>query len=247
MKIRSGWGFLLLTGFFLAVIGIAAMLFTNFLLLPVIVRKHQSLITVPDIQKYSLDSALSVLGAANLRGAPAPVQFHEKIDSGLVIRQVPPPGSLVKAGRSVRLIPSLGPAKIQVPNLKGISVLQARLVLQQNNLRLGTVHTAPSNFFPSNMVIKSLPEADRVARTGSSVDLVVSAGSQSEYTVVPDITGKTLAEAEEILSLANLLVGGKTYLPSPNRLPETVLKQSLEKGTRVVNHTAVNLVLAGEK
>jgi serine/threonine-protein kinase len=247
MKIKSVWSFVLLAGIFFTLLFAGGVVFTNFFLIPVLVRKHHRLITVPEIQNLKVDSARARLRDLTLNGAAAQGQFHENIDSGLVIRQVPPPGSLVKPDRTVRFIPSLGPAKNPVPILKGISVLQAKLVLQQNNLRLGSVHTVPSNFFPANMVIKSIPEADRTVRNGSEVDLVVSAGSMSENTVVPNVLGKTMAEAEEILSLANLTVGKKTYVPAPDRLPETVLNQSPPKGSPAASHSPVDLELAGEE
>jgi beta-lactam-binding protein with PASTA domain/predicted Ser/Thr protein kinase len=91
-------------------------------------------------------------------------------------------------------------------------------------------------------VFEQDPAAGEEAERGDTVTIVVSRGERPLE--VPDVTGESLVEAENILSQAGLSVGSVTDEDSQE--PEgTVLSQSPPAGDRVPAETDVDLVVSG--
>lgn len=78
---------------------------------------------------------------------------------------------------------------------------------------------------------------------GSTINLVVAA----EPSIVPNVVGKTEAEAADLLAAAGLVVGSVSQVYSDTAPAGQVLQQSVAPGSSVAPGTAVNLVLSRGK
>jgi multiple sugar transport system substrate-binding protein len=65
---------------------------------------------------------------------------------------------------------------VEVPDLGGQRIAQARSALSEKGLRLGAQNEVPSNTVPKGQIIDQSPEAGADAEPGSSVDVTVSSG-----------------------------------------------------------------------
>ncbi|MDI6873127.1 PASTA domain-containing protein [Candidatus Solincola sp.] len=84
-----------------------------------------------------------------------------------------------------------------VPVLGGLSVEEARTVLDGEELDIGTLSEEYSDTVPPGLIIRTLlPEGERVER-GTTVDLVISRGP--ELVTLPDLRGKPEGEALSVL------------------------------------------------
>ncbi len=89
------------------------------------------------------------------------------------------------------------PAQTQVPKLVGKSLQQAETLLQDANLTVGKETAENSDTVPKNQVLRQSETPGSTVDEGTTVDLVYSAGQQKA--IVPDVSGKTLDEATQIL------------------------------------------------
>jgi serine/threonine-protein kinase len=118
-----------------------------------------------------------------------------------------------------------GEVLVDVPLLRGKSTRDARFALERNGLKLGSIASDYSESFPENTVIDQTVAADRKIAKGSVVGITVSRGRSLQEITIPLVVGKTLAEAEKLLSAGGLKVGIVTYEPGFDLLPNTVVDQ----------------------
>ena len=93
---------------------------------------------------------------------------------GLVIASSPPAGTKLDLPGSVDIVLSKGPATIQVPDLYGRTVGEARSMIEQLGLRIAGISRDTSSLQPENTVIRQLPAAGQTVSAGGPVSLTVS-------------------------------------------------------------------------
>jgi beta-lactam-binding protein with PASTA domain len=93
---------------------------------------------------------------------------------GLVIASSPPAGTKVQLPGSVDIMLSKGPAVVQVPDLYGRTVGEARSMIEQLGLRVAGISRDTSSLQPENSVIRQLPSAGQTVSAGGPVSLTVS-------------------------------------------------------------------------
>jgi serine/threonine-protein kinase len=93
---------------------------------------------------------------------------------GLVIASSPPAGTKVQLPGSVDIVLSKGPAVVQVPDLYGRTVGEARSMIEQLGLRVAGISRDTSSLQPENTVIRQLPSAGQTVSAGGPVSLTVS-------------------------------------------------------------------------
>src|SRR3954471_19194149 len=93
---------------------------------------------------------------------------------GLVIATSPAAGTQVQLPGSVDIVLSKGPATVQMPDLYGRSVGEARSMVEQLGRRVPGMSRDPSPLQPENTVIRQLPAAGQTISAGGSVSLTVS-------------------------------------------------------------------------
>jgi serine/threonine-protein kinase len=93
---------------------------------------------------------------------------------GLVIASSPPAGTKLDLPGTVDIVLSKGPATIQVPDLYGRSVGEARSMIEQLGLRVAGVSRDTSSLQPENTIIRQLPASGTTISAGGAVSLTVS-------------------------------------------------------------------------
>ena len=93
---------------------------------------------------------------------------------GLVIATSPPAGTKVELPGTVDIVLSKGPATVNMPDLYGRSVGEARSMVEQIGLRIAGVSRDTSSLQPENTVIRQLPAAGGTISAGGAVSLTVS-------------------------------------------------------------------------
>ena len=129
---------------------------------------------------------------------------------------------------------------IAVPDVKGKTLVEAEAILKDNNLDF-TLKEEFDAKVPTGTVIKQSPGAGSHVKAGRKIQLTVSKGA--EPGVVPDLKGKNLAEATEMLHAAKLAVGKVTVQYKGGAAQGAVLSQDIEAGKKVAAGTKVDLVV----
>jgi beta-lactam-binding protein with PASTA domain len=93
---------------------------------------------------------------------------------GLVISSSPIAGTKMDLPGSVDIVLSKGPATVQMPDLYGRTVGEARSMVEQIGLRIAGMSRDTSSLQPENTVIRQLPAAGQSIAAGGPVSLTVS-------------------------------------------------------------------------
>jgi beta-lactam-binding protein with PASTA domain len=137
-------------------------------------------------------------------------EANEDQDKGFVFDQDPARGERVDEGSTVRLKVSAGAEAVPVPNVIGSQVEQARLLLTGQGFTVKEEQVVDEQA-PVGEVVDQNPGANQQAPKGSEVTISVSKGPADRP--VPNVVGKTIAEASNLLGQAGFTVN-QTSEPS---------------------------------
>jgi serine/threonine-protein kinase len=240
-KIRS---FVLSKRFLYLVASIVAVfLLMNYVVMPWYVY-HGGTLTVPDVTRMQFAQAQETLSNMGLVAVEGDTILDNTLPAGAVITQNPRANSTVKYGRHIYLTVCGGEVTVSVPSLRGRSLRDARFALERNGLILGETHYAASDSSPVNTIISQSVSAAEKVKKGSPIAVTVSTGSATTTIEVPNLTGKSILEAEKILEYFGLQLGNITYQVNAELLPNTIVDQFPQAGTAVDSGKVVDLFVA---
>jgi beta-lactam-binding protein with PASTA domain len=193
-------------------------------------------VAVPDLSGATMATARARLEEARLTVGAVDSTESER-SAGTVIAQQPAAGTTVAPGAAVAV--SLAASRlVAVPDVAGQPLARATATLRNAGLRVGEVDTATARGEPSSVLRQTVAAGERV-KPGTSVGLVVARGTVR----VPDLAGRTPAEAATLLRQANLSRGAVDSLAS-ERPVGTVVRQAPAAGAEVAPGSTVALTLA---
>jgi serine/threonine protein kinase/beta-lactam-binding protein with PASTA domain len=185
-------------------------------------------VVVPSVAGLSETGARAALTQYRLNVQEPPRKTSDDtIQAGLALRTDPPVGSKLAPGSSVVLYLSTGPSSIQIPSsIQGKDFQAATDILA--GLGLTTQESDQVDaVVPAGQVFQSSPAVGQTAQPGQTVVLYVSTGTDDpgdgsgQIVVVPDVKGKSVGDARNILRAAGLNVdtsffhGGKVSGTDP--------------------------------
>lgn len=172
---------------------------------------HGKYLQVPDLEGLSELQAERILTQKELRYVIIDSVYSKVHTPGTVVEQLPVKGAKVKKNRKLFLIMNAkAPEMIVMPDLKDISIRQARNILESSGLKIGQimyVHSPYKNLV-INQYFNNIPivAGTRILKN-SVVDLEVGKGLGNSMALVPDLKGMKLDSARNILSLASMNLG----------------------------------------
>lgn len=133
------------------------------------------------------------------------VESGSTAPAGQVLRQDPAAGSEVAPGSTVVLHVAEGIQAIEVPDVTGMTLLQATQILAQADLEVSDeVLKEPSDDVEEDLVIGTDPAPPALLLPGTSITILVSSGPESVVVpsligLTPDIAAERLADLELVL------------------------------------------------
>ena len=134
-------------------------------------------VMVPDIAGKSSVNALQALSEMNLAMKIEGYEFNETVPIGTVLRQTPEAGATVREGKIVRVVFSQGGESVFTPNLIGLPLRNAELLLRQRQLVLGEVSESYSLKAEKGTVLSQDPKPELSVSKNTMVQVAVSAGA----------------------------------------------------------------------
>jgi eukaryotic-like serine/threonine-protein kinase len=159
----------------------------------------QGKVDLIDFTGRTYEEAAAALADAGL----VPVREGEVSDTavaGVVLRQEPATGTVYK-GSAVTLIVSIGRGNAAVPDVT--NQLEADALAAVNEFFVAAIVVETSETVIEGTVIRTNPPAGTELEKGANVEVVVSGGAAPID--VPDVVGKTLGEAQDILRNAGFV------------------------------------------
>ena len=225
---------------FVAVAGISA-----YLSLTLIIRSEDTVI-VPDLEGKDVVYALELLTQLELNTKVKGAEYTTDIPKNHVVFQEPQPGSEIKKGRDVKIIISRGPKTVSMPNLIALSIQQANIILEENDMCPGKLSRTYNAEIEKDGVIAQFPAAGSVIARGTCIDLLVSKGMRPVAFEMPELAGLTLEDALQSIEKINLSIGKLKSAYQKGKPRNIIVEQEPVSGQRVIIGSPVSLLINRE-
>ena len=235
--IRSSIKFVGILVAFCIIAGIGA-----YLTLSLIVKSEDTVV-VPQLVGKNAIAALELLTNLGLNTKVNSSQYSATIARNHVIYQDPTAGKTIKKGRDVMLVISKGTQTVALPDLSGLTIEQAKVILEQNGLKTGTLSMAYCQTVKPNAVLAQSPPSGRSIDRGRRVDLLLSLGEYPRAYPMPDLKGRYLDEAVVLLENAHLLLDGVDSTFESAKPANIIVDQIPAAGYHVCEKTKIRLTI----
>ncbi len=196
-------------------------------------------VKVPDVTGKTVVEAQKILENAGF-SITLKEAYDDKVTPGLVLEQDPAGDEMRKEGSAVYLTVSKGIEMVEVPNLTGKTLADARKMIERKELALGKVETVFRDD-GSGLVIEQSPKANEKIEHGSKVNIVIS--EKPKEVTIPSVVNKSSGEAMTALEALGFKDVKAQSVPS-KKTAGTVLGITPKEGAKVMNSTEVILRVA---
>jgi len=205
----------------------------------------------PDFSGLTIDQSLELAKEKKVRIEIVDSVFDAPGARGTIVDQTPPPDFLIKENRTIFLtLKAYTPKKVEMPDLRNISLVQAKSEIETYGLLISELEYKPSKF--ENLVIEQKVDGEIVLPgtmldAGTEITLVIGKSEDGTKTAVPDLIGLTKNEATLIAAENSLNIGSEIYDASVVSVQDTlnakVWKQSPSKNKELSLGSEVDLWL----
>lgn len=225
----------------LVLVVIGAGTLSGFLVMQIALRDTGD-IPAPAIIGDEIVTALEKVTGAGLNLKITELAYHKEAPRNTVISQNPKPGSGLKQGRDIRVVISRGVEDVEMPDLRDLTMRQARNIIDENELPIPTVTKLHSKI-EDGKIIAQLPPAGSHLTNLSRVELLLSIGPAEEKFLLANFTGKSLSEVTDKIRTAGLILGRVRYTESEFGENQTVLEQEPSAGRAIIKGAEISLLV----
>jgi serine/threonine-protein kinase len=154
-------------------------------------------VKVPNVTGLGYDEAAQRLAQAGFKAEQSEQRYSNSAPKSTVLEQSPPPGAREGVGETVTLVVSGGQRMVAIPDVTGMTRIEAQVLLEKDGFDVGDVTETSSNS-PRGTVIATRPAGGSAVGLPSTVSLVLSGGAAAQQ--MPDLMGRDLAAARQLLT-----------------------------------------------
>ncbi len=235
--LRQAFKFLFILAVFSAVAGLS-----TFFTLSFFIKSEESVI-VPELTGKDAISVLRLLSGLELNTRVSGFEYDRNIPKDHVIHQAPEAGRTIKKGRDVSLVISRGTPTVTLPDLKGQSLPQALVIVEENGLAEGHRSFVYSANAPRDTVMAQHPLPGRTVQRTQRVDLLISLGVRPKAFQMPDLKGRFLDETMLVMSDYKLFLDAVTTVYDKSKPENTIIRQDPPAGHYVEENRKVKLIV----
>jgi serine/threonine-protein kinase len=188
-------------------------------------------VEVPNFVGQPLEAAQKVAEAAQLTLQVGDQVYSADRPPNTVVSQEQPAGKLVKRGRMINVAVSMGAETVIVPDVERRSLLEARLLIDQAQLRVGEMRETFDEQVKGGFIMEQDPQPGARVERGRTINLVVSKGPQRLE--MPNVVGKPSADARRLLQDVGIMLSEVRTTTTTDLQPGIIVAQSPQAGTRI--------------
>jgi hypothetical protein len=203
-NVKKAWNNILLRNILFATLSVVLLLIFSSVFLDIYTR-HRISSPVPDFTGKVFDSILAIAAKNNLRIEITDSVFRVDMPRGAALQQNPEPGIHVKKNRKIFLtMNSFAPRKELVPNVKDISLRQAKTELYAKGFRVGKLEYSHRHRYTNDVFAQMYKgreiEPGVLLPVGEYIDLRLGLDSLNYSTFhVPDVKGLLMHSVEDVI------------------------------------------------
>lgn len=152
-------------------------------------------------------------------------RYDEKVPKGHVMDQDPRPGVYLKRDEDIVLTLSLGPRRIEVPDLQGQAVQAAQVSLAAAGLSLGRTFEVFASDGQPGVVVRQAPSPGERVAVDAPVDVFLTRESVDEVFIMPDLVKRQYDDVRAFFERRGFRIGRVSYETYDGAEPGMVLRQ----------------------
>ena len=236
--------------FFLLAVGLLAFVGIVAIAVFFVALRGEEQTMVPEVRGKELTEALLELQVKELYPRIQLRYSQSARERGLIMEQDPAAGSIVKAGRRIRLVVSQGVMINRVGNYIGRNIDEVRMEIQTFVASSGSpllTITEPLiyDFSPAapGTILRQKPEQGTDISGPMDLEFVVSQGLGNTLITVPQFTGLELSSALELIGRTGIIFEFSMREIRNDEKGEIVVYQNPSAGTSVTSDTLIDLLV----
>ncbi|WP_051048030.1 Stk1 family PASTA domain-containing Ser/Thr kinase [Rhodococcus sp. AW25M09] len=182
--------------------------------------------SVADVEQQLRDRTFTPVDGGEAFSTTAPIGGVAALD--------PPPGTVLSTGATVSVLRSKGAPPVEMPDVSGQSIDQARTTLESVGITVGEVRETFDKGTDGGTAIGTSPEAGKTVKSGTTAVLEVS-----NAVTVPSLLGRSVGSARTTLETLGLTIDVRQVVDTDGSL---VIGQSPGAGSRVKPGSEVKVV-----
>jgi eukaryotic-like serine/threonine-protein kinase len=204
--------------------------------------------TVPTVAGLTRSDAANMLTDQGLtvRTAEGPGRYDDKVPAGRVARQTPDPRTLVKRGSIVTVVLSLGPRRVEVPDLRARTLPAAQAAISGTGLALGRIlgAFAVNRQAPAGSVLEQDPDPGASVAPATGVDLLLAMATPGERYVMPDLVYRNYELVRPYFERLGFKFGSIKFERYEGVAAGVILRQYPLPGHPLTRDDAISMVVA---
>ena len=209
-------------------------------------QEESGMLEVPDVKGLTFEEAQAELYEKGLGIKNAGSSASEQYEAGQIISQTPDALTKAEEHTTIEVIVSSGKGEVSVPSVTGMDETTAYNTLSNAGFTPVKDYAYNGDVAQGN-VIEQSPAAGSLGKSGDSVKIVISRGTEQEGAAtiaVPSVLGLTEDAARAAIQNAGLTVGNITSSNSDTVASGQIISQSPAADTAVDPNTAVDFVVS---
>lgn len=191
-----------------------------------VITRHGQTYQVPEFSDMNIYDARLLAASKSMYIQVNDSVFISHRPGGIVIEQNPKANTRVKKDRTIFVtINALSPKMVTVPDVTGVSLRQAKAIIEMQGLEIGRLSYASdmafNNVLRQNFKGKPIAEGEKLV-IGSRIDLVLGKNKSSVRTAVPNLTGLSAMVARSTIIEASLNAGRMLYDETVKTMTDTL-------------------------
>ena len=174
-----------------------------------IATSHGNEREIPDLFEMELSRAKVLAKRHGFKVVKSESRYDAYYPAGLIIEQAPPPFTISKIGRKIKVVISEGEQVFPMPKIVGLPLKEAEFKIDEKGFKApsDSITLIFSDIYPDGVVVEQRYTPGTMMPRGTNISLIVSMGKMPNNFIVPEMYTLPVKDAIEMLTRAGLQLG----------------------------------------
>ena len=214
---------------------------------------HGHVVAVPDFVGKSPAAGRMIAEQSGLEIVVERQYYSSSVPEGKILSQLPPAGSQVRRGWQVRVAESLGPQRVEIPNVTGQSERVANINIRRRGLEVGAIAQMRLPDVQDGQILSQAPPPNASGISAPKISLLVGEPAPPQALVMPTFIGRPVGSVTQTLQDAGLRLGAVTLAAPDSSSPASpvatpspasiIVSQAPAPGEKVIAGSAISFTV----
>src|ERR1700690_650518 len=205
---------------------------------------HGREVAVPDLVGKTPAEARRIADTGGFQMDIERQYYSATVPEGKILSQLPPPGTQVRRGWQIRVAQSLGPQRVEIPNVLGDSQRAAEINIRRRGLDVGAMAQLGMRGTPEDQVLGQSPPPNASGVAAPKISLLTTEAAPAQAFVMPNFVGQSLGGVTIVLQDAGFHLGSVSIAASPPLADSSAPAQSVTPPAPPPQPTPASIVVS---